>query len=421
MSADATITEHDRTVLCRLAERKRQIADDPVNCERRDRWYRHDAGEVMRPLVLAEFGGVRDPLTPLPDSALESQAPWARGVERGLRAELYQFEVLRDDHVVEPVVNLNWQVQTSDYGVQPVQHVPDNDGHLGARSWEPAIADLDRDIDKLRPRTFSVDREATLAHKARLEAVFGGLLDVRIRGHFWWTMGLTIRAIDLIGLQGLMLSMYDNPNGLHRLMAFLRDDHLAFADWLEREGLLSLDNENDYIGSGSMGYTRALPQPDWTEGSPVRLQDLWVLLESQETVGVGPDQFEEFVFPYQVSIAERFGRCYYGCCEPVHTRWHVLQRLPNLARLSVAPWADQECIAQALGRDTVFSRKPNPALISTPHFDEKVIRDDLRTTLVAARGCRLEIIMKDVHTLNNEPNRIARWVELARQMTDEVW
>ena len=59
-----------------------------------------------------------------------------------------------------------------------------------------------------------------------------------------------------------MLSMYDNPDGLHRLMRFLCDDHLAFARWLEREGLLSLNNANDYIGSGSMGYSNALPQPE---------------------------------------------------------------------------------------------------------------------------------------------------------------
>lgn len=133
-------------------------------------------------------------------------------------------------------------------------------------------------------------------------------------------------AIDLIGLENLMLAMYDNPAGLHRLMAFLRDDHLAFARWLEREGLLSLNNENDYIGSGSEGYTRDLPQPGWQPGDPVRLKDRWVLSESQETVGVGPELFEEFIFPYQLALAREFGKCYYGCCEPVNNRWVELAR-----------------------------------------------------------------------------------------------
>jgi hypothetical protein len=275
--------------------------------------------------------------------------------------------------------------------------------------------DLDRDFEKLHPRTFTVDREATLAEKARLEAVFAGALPVRIRGSHFWTLGMTWPAIELIGLEGLMMAMYDNPDGLHRLMTFLRDDHLAMTAWLEREGLFTLNNENDYTGSGSLGYTRDLPRAGWRDGDPVRMCDLWVLSESQETVGVGPEQFEEFIFPYQRAVVERFGKCYYGCCEPVNNRWHVLKRLPNLARVSVSPWADQAFMAEACGRDCVFSRKPNPSLISTSSFDEQAIRADLRGTLDAAGGCRLEIIMKDVHTLNNEPARAARWVELARE------
>ena len=55
------------------------------------------------------------------------------------------------------------------------------------------------------------------------------------------------------------------------------------------EGLLTLNNEGDYIGLGSRGYTSGLPGDGYTAGSPARLRDLWVLSESQETVGVGTD------------------------------------------------------------------------------------------------------------------------------------
>ena len=47
--------------------------------------------------------------------------------------------------------------------------------------------------------------------------------------------------------------------------------------------------------------------------------------------------------------------------------------------------------------------------------DEAAIRRDLRQTLETARGCRIELIMKDVHTLNGEPDRAGRWVALARE------
>jgi hypothetical protein len=286
---------------------------------------------------------------------------------------------------------------------------------MGSRRWDPPIKDLDRDFALLKPRTFSVDREASLENRQMLESVFGDMMPVRMRGSFYWTMGMTIQTVELIGLESLMLSMYDNPAGLHRLMAFLRDDHLAYADWLEAEGLYTLNNENDYIGSGSRGYTADLPRSKPSADGRVRKEDLWVLLESQETVGVSPELFEEFIFPYQVSIAERFGKVYYGCCEPINTRWHVVKRMPNLARVAVSPWADQEFMAEALGRKYVFSRKPNPSLISTSVFDEAAIRADIRHTLDVARGCRLELIMKDVHTLNNEPDRLERWIQIARE------
>lgn len=404
----------DIEILRRLAERKRRLADDPINRERRQAWLAHDAGAAGRPMVLAEHHGVRDACPPF-QPVLACQSEWARNWERQLRSEFFMFDVLRDDHVIEPWIATNWWVKASDYGVQSQVHLGDNAGHLGARRWDPPIRDLDADFDRLKPRVFSVDRVGSLEEKERLENIFGAILPVVLRGGFYWTLGLTIVAIDLIGLENLMLFMYDNPAGLHRLMAFLRDDHLAFCRWLEREGLYTLNNANDYIGSGSMGYTRDLPQPDAPAGGPVRTQDLWCLSESQETVGVGPDLFAEFIFPYQLSLTEHFGKCYYGCCEPVNNRWHILKRMPNLSRVSVSPWADEDFMAAACGRQVVYSRKPNPSLISTTQFDEPAIRADLRKTLNAAKGCRIELIMKDVHTLNNQPERLARWVQIARE------
>ena len=423
MTDKYTLPQHDVDILRQLAERQVEIAQSPLNLERKALWYKHDAGMDGRPMILAEVFGVRDQISPLPNSDLKCENSWSRGIEWLLRFQIYQFEVLKDDHVIEPYFNVGWSVQMSDYGVQPIEHTADNEGRMAGRRWDPPIQDLDKDFHKLHPRTYSVDREATLARKQSLEKVFGDILPVRIRGMFGmlpWTMGMTEPAMKLHGLENLMLSTLDNLEGVHRLMTLLRDDHIAYAEWLEEEGLLTLNNENDYVGSGTIGYTHDLPQSGERTGEPARLKDLWVLLESQETVGVGPKQFEELFFPYQLSVAQKFGKCYYGCCEPVNKRWHILKRIPNLARVSVSPWADEEFMAQALGSDIVYCRKPNPALISTEHFDEDWIRADIRNTLTIAKGCRIEIVMKDVHTLNNEPGRLPRWVQIAREEVDKM-
>lgn len=364
-------------------------------------------------MVLAEPGGVLEEVVPI--SSRQCRDAWARKVELRLREDIFRCEHVRDDFVAEPYFNLNWRVSVGNYGVTHETQQPETDGRRGASRWDPALKDLDRDFHKLHFRSLAVDREATMREKEKLEELFEGILPVRIRGAFWWTTGLTIVIINLIGLDGLMLAMYDNPDGLHRLMAFLRDDQLRMIEWLESEGLFTLNNENDYVGSGTQGYTTELPGPDWREGDPVRARDLWVLSESQETVGVSPQMFAEFIFPYQLPIIEKFGLSYYGCCEPVHTRWETLKTIPNLRSVSVSPWCDERIMAEGLGDRYIYCRKPHPNLVSTEHFDEDAIRQDTRRTLSIAEGCHIELVMKDVHTLTGRPERLGRWVELVRE------
>ncbi len=411
------VSSSDVKILRQLAERKAEIANEPVNAERRRLWYALDADQGERPMILAESWVAFEDV---PACRTICREEWARDIERQLRFEIWQFEEVRDDHVVEPWLNLNWRVEANDYGVASKQEYAGRvSGNVSSRHWDPPIKDLDRDFDKLRPRTYSVDRETTLAWKELLDGVFDGVLRTRFRGGFFWTTGLTQTVIDLVGLQEMMMYMCMNPEGLHRLLAFLQSECLAFLDWLEEEELLSLNNENDYIGSGSIGYSRAIPAQDWKEGDPVRTRDLWVLTESQETVGVSPEQFEEFVIRYYRPIVARFGRTYYGCCEPVHDRWQHVETLANLKRVSISPWCNQCLMAEILGRCYVFSRKPNPTLVSTPGFDEELIRADLINTMTTARNCNIEIVLKDVHTLCGKPERIARWVEIAREVAEE--
>jgi len=367
-------------------------------------------------MILAETGGVLDELVPV--SLLRCQETWARSLERGLLETLFRYRHVGDDWVVSGWIDVPWKVELGDYGVQIEIVRANNEGRLGSYHWTPPIQDLDRDFNLLKFRSCKVDREKTLAWKAFLEEHFGDILPIRIRGAYWWTTGLTWEAINLIGLEQLMLAMYDHPAGLHRLMAYLRDNFLHQMDWFEREGLLSLNNEYDYVGSGSMGFSSELPGPTYQGGKAVQISNLWGLSESQETVGVSPKLFEEFVFPYQLPLISRFGLSYYGCCEPVHKRIKIIKRIPNLRKVSVSPWADQRVMAEELGSDLIFCRKPNPTLISTDDFNEEAICQDVEETLDAADGVPLEFAMKDVHTLRDQPWRLGRWVELARQAID---
>ncbi len=410
----------DAAILRELARKARSIAESPRNQESIRQWRLLDESRNERPLILTETdGGIK---LVAPDFAPRCQEQWAKEEETRLFERIAHFEIIKDDSPVEATAGVPWAIRKSSYGVE-IKHVKPEEasGATTAFHIEPPLKDLAKDFGKLKRRSFSVNREWTLEKKAALEEVYDGILEVRIGGNPWWTMGLTQTAIDLIGLEELMLYMYDQPEALHTLMDFLAADNEALVKWMEAEGLLCLNNLNDYIGSGSRGYTSALPQKDFT--GKARAKDLWTLIESQETVGVGPELYEEFVFRYEQRIAKLFGRVYLGCCEPLHSRWHVIKKLENLKRLSISPWCDERFMAEALGSAYVYSRKPNPTQVCSPEFNESLIREDLKRTfeLTKANNCPVEVIMKDVHSLCGEPGRLGRWVELAREASAQIY
>jgi hypothetical protein len=130
--------------------------------------------------------------------------------------------------------------------------------------------------------------------------------------------------------------------------------------------------------------------------------------------------FAEFIFPYQLPIQERFGLNCYGCCEPLDKRWHTVKEIPNLRRVSISPWADIANMAEMLGYQYIFSMKPSPTDLAMSNFDEELIRSKLRDSLDKTRECRVEVIMKDNHTIGNDPQRVIRWVGIAREEAEAL-
>jgi hypothetical protein len=163
-----------------------------------------------------------------------------------------------------------------------------------------------------------------------------------------------------------------------------------------------------------------VPSDKPTPKPGVQTAEMWGFCESQETVGISPAMFEEFVFPYQEPILQRFGLNCYGCCEPLHLRWDAVKRTPRLRRVSVSPWADVEQMAEQLGDGFVFSYKPPPTDLATPQMNEQRVRALLTRVRELTRGCVLEVIMKDTHTLGGNPQNAVRWVEIARQCLENA-
>ena len=396
----------DRDILRALAEEVAGYAALPEQRQKRELWRRHNDLEPTRPLVFCDpENGWNEILTA---ESLRCRSGLARRWEMVLRKELFWAGQLKDDKVIGPVFDIGYTHTEDDWGLQEKQ-IGGTGG--GSYTWKPALA-REEDIEKLHPPVLEIDQATTRETVSLAEETFGDLLQVRLAGVWWWSLGLTLKLSLLRGLQQLMYDLVERPQLVHRLMGILRDGYLQKLQYLESHRLLS-PNTDQYVGSGGFGYTGQLPQGGYH--GTVRLKDMWGFAESQETVGISPEMFAEFVFPYQLPLLERFGLNCYGCCEPLNSRWEVVKRTPNLRRVSVSAWADLGKMAEMLEAKYVFSWKPNPADLARPAIDEPAIRRALRQGLEKARGCRMEIIMKDNHTLGANPQNAVRWVQIAKQ------
>jgi len=142
---------------------------------------------------------------------------------------------------------------------------------------------------------------------------------------------------------------------------------------------------------------------------------MWGFTESQETVGVGADMYEEFIFPYEKPVMDRFGLTCYGCCEPLNSRWHIVKQHHNLRRVSCSAWADYEMMAEYLGSNYIASVKPSPADLAMPDINKNAIREKIRDILNTMKGCVIELIMKDNHTIANRPENVVEWTKIAKE------
>jgi len=400
----------ERDLLRRLAERVAEIASMPIQNRRIDLWKRFNVLKPQRPMVLAyPEGGWRDLI---PEQELECTDPLLRKWELSLRKTIYQFEHIHDDQPVTNNFNIGWCVEMGHFGLCETVL---RSSELGSFGWQAPIKDHN-DLRQLHFRKIEIHRQDTFRQIALAKEIFGDILNVRIHGPLWWTCSLTENLIRLRGLEQVMMDMYDNPQLLHDLMALLRDDMFNMLETFEREGVLTPNwGGEDMVGSAGVGAIDELPAPDYH--GITRLCDMWVLGEGQALVGVGPEQFYEFALHYELPILNRFGLVCYGCCEPLDSKFDlIMKHIPRLRRVSVSPWCNRGIAAEKLGDKYIYSWKPNPASLCSGSVDYKKLEKDIQETLDIAKGCCIEIIMKDTHTFQGDRRRVSEWSRIASEI-----
>lgn len=423
MNDNFSVTEEERIYLRTLAEKQLAYSKLPIMEERKQLWYDHNSLKETKPPVIMEIKYCLDDVLP----ELKCTSPAGQEIEKSILTHTVNHEIIDDDKVVPDYYTVHWKIDMLEFGLElKAVHADDGNGKEIGYAIDYPLKNIAEDLEKMKPSTYSVDRAYTDRWAAFVEELIGDILPIKRKlapGYNWYASP-SKKAVNLMGLENMMYALIDTPEAFHSFYRFMVDDVIEHMRWLEKEGLLFINNENDYAGSGSYGFCHELPSENYKETGIVTTHDMWWNINSQETVGISPTMYKDFIFPYYMDLAKEFGMTYYGCCEPTHDIWdECISKLPNLRKVSVNPWTDQKFMGEKLrDQKVIYSRKPSPNYLAIQHdFDGEAFRAHIDETLEAAQGCILEFIVRDVYALNGNMTKMGEAVRIMREEIEKNW
>ena len=440
------VTVHDRGILRELGQQIAEISALPEQHETRAKWVALNALRPLRPMVSVDQLPWHELAEGEPEMAIWSETPLGRAFELQFRRTLYAWNHMRADMVVEDEVLVPKVIRAEGgFGIGMKQETAsiDSRNEIVAHRYIDQL-EAEEAAELIRRPTITYDAESTSRIEETAHHIFDGVLPVRLQG---WVPGLAqwpgfdaqpelrdlanlwpddtllagFNAWDVIvewrSAEAILLDLADRPEHIHRIMSRFTDAYLGALDDMEARGLLG-------FGQGSIhcspAWTDELPHPGFDPARP-RAEDLWTMGMAQILTSVSPVMFEEFEVRYAKRWYERFGLGYYGCCDVLDGRVDLVRTIPNVRKISMSPWANGERGAESIGRDFVFSSKPNPVYLALDAWQPERVEQDLRATIDACRryGTPLELLLKDVSTIRYQPRRLWEWVDVAMRLVRE--
>jgi hypothetical protein len=407
------VNKQDKAVVRELAARVAEIAALPVQETKRALWRKLNARKGDRPMVMIDQVcwnemNIGDELT------LRCTDPECRAHEDELRRTLFQWNHFPVDMVVEPFYRVYKAIHNTGFGINVREQVAVTDptsavvGHKFLNQFQ-----TDEDIQRVQMPRITHDQAETDRRLAVAHELFDGLLEVRAWGADPY-LSLWDPISTWMSVEDALYALIDRPSYMHALVGRMTGGYMSMLDQLEQQGLLC---QSQSLIHCTGAWTDELPAPGYNPAKP-RTKDLWTFGLAQMFSTVSPRMFKEFEVDYASRLCKRFGLVYYGCCDPLDGKMTEVRAIPNVRKVSMSPWVNEERGAAEIGRDFVYSRKPNPAFLATDRFDGEHVRRDLLATRDVCRkhGCPLEIILKDISTVRYDPHRLFEWAKIAMEV-----
>ena len=402
-------------VLRKLATEWAAISSLPVHKEKAKLWQKLNDLESERPMVwINEIPwhemNYNDELT------LRCKNEWARSQEDFMRKTIYQWNHMPGDMIINPWLDCPLSIHSTDFGI--IEDVDlaltDASSDIVSRHFNIQIREMD-DLEKIKMPVITHNEKATELRFQAMNEVFGDILPVKKLGqtHIWYTPWDYL--IRWWGVQEAMMDLILRPEIVHAFYEKMVQAWMVELDQFVEQNLLSPDCNNTRIGSGGYGYTNEMPGNDFNPEC-VKPHNMWGCSNAQIFSDVSPEMHWEFAIEHDLKWLERWKLTYYGCCEPLAGKGHLLKRIPNLRKVSCSPWNNTKNAIDELGNYYVISRKPSPAIFATSDFDAVQARKEIHEFLEQTeRICHVEMIMKDISTVKYDPQRLWDWEKICME------
>lgn len=409
---DKIILDSDRKIIREVAKKQLSYANSEKMQELKKEWYRHNECKQGRPMVTVEtYTFQNDVIPPL----LKCEGEFARSIESDIYSNFVNHALYEDDSVVPEYFGISIPTDFVPFDIDiKVDHASDPNS-LGHHFAE-VIKDLQDDFHLLKKSRFSVDRQKGEERKALMQDLIGDIIPVKYVGRCLYAVP-TQNLVHIMSMENMLFSFYDYPDEFKAMMEMLAADYCDFYRFLEKEQLILPTTECEHVSQGSYAFTKELPGYSELEKRPFTTKDVWGFMDSQETTGISLDIFKEFIFPYYEKISENYGLMSYGCCEPVDPFWECISTMKNLRKVSISPWCNEEFMGEQLaGKKVIYHRKPSPNYLGVGStLDEPGLREHIKRTVDAAKGCTLEFTQRDVYQLGDSYKKVKRYVEIIRE------
>ena len=404
------LNAHEIEILRTLAKKYADVAALPVQAEKRAMWLKLNSINMERPMLLID----QIPWNEMDvDGSLVCQVkdPYWSGVEREMRQTLYKWEHMPADMVVNPYLCLPRPIHSTGWGidVRTERHIYlEENATASSFEFENQIQEPE-DLERIHTPKITLDSDFEEQIIRQAHELFDGIIEFRMTGQCMH-LGIWDTISQWMGVTNCYIELMDRPEMIHAMMEKLTQGLIGMIHQMNE---LELFDIHSNVCHCSQTFLRDMPKEDDRALSG----NAWAFGLAQLFTSVSPEITDEFEVAYMKRVFPYFGAIYYGCCDRLDDRMDVIRKLPKIRKLSCSPWSVREHFAETMPDYCVMSNKPNPAFLASGQLNEDVVREDIRRTVDAAKAYNrsLELILKDISTVNHNPACLWRWQEIAME------